>query len=309
MSKLIVDEYTLPENVHRNLSYYVGSFMWCKAHTDAEGNFVVMGNFRQCKDYMMDLHFRNQDHLLKIHWTQENIDWLTSRNDITVNKTYDLKPMTLYVYDMADRTFKEDRYIEKKQLPVVPGTTGTGNSIIHLNNWSRNAVNEPFKHLFLTELDFKTTVDIANTIERGQLIPVWFTYYDQINERTVKVFANIMNVENIDNVEIQLFCSTDIFKAMDLTRPHYVTITNIINREELCTIYVKDADPISNYYITENDIVMSSDMWRNPNFPAECDICGEVTKFAKMEKSEVLIVNPDSFVLVCPTCSGKGTHV
>ena len=240
---------------------------------------------------------------------EKMLTWLTSRNDITVNKTYDLKPMTLYVYDMADRTFKEDRYIEKKQLPVVPGTTGTGNSIIHLNNWPRNAVNEPFKHLFLTELDFKTTVDIANTLERGQLLPVWFTHYDQINERTVKVFANIMNVENIDNVEIQLFCSTEIFKAMDLTRPHYVTITNIINREELCTIYVKDADPISNYYITKNDVVMSIDMWRNPTFPAVCDICGEVTKFAEMEKSEVLIVNPDSFILVCPTCSGKGTHV
>ena len=74
MSKLIVDEYVLPRNVQSNLSCYVGSFMWCKAHTDAEGNFVVMGNFRQCKDYMMDLHFRTQDHLLKEHWTQGNID-------------------------------------------------------------------------------------------------------------------------------------------------------------------------------------------------------------------------------------------
>ena len=74
MSKLIVNESALPEKVHSNLNYYVGSFIWCKAHTDIEGNFVVMGNFRQCKDYMMDLHFRNQDHLLKEHWTQENID-------------------------------------------------------------------------------------------------------------------------------------------------------------------------------------------------------------------------------------------
>ena len=74
MSKLIVNESALPRDVHSNLSYYVGCFMWCKAHTDAEGNFVVMGNFRQCKDYIMDLHFRNQDHLLKEHWTQGNID-------------------------------------------------------------------------------------------------------------------------------------------------------------------------------------------------------------------------------------------
>ena len=74
MSKLIVDEYVLPRNVQRNLSCYVGSFMWCKAHTDAEGNFVVMGNFRQCKDYMMDLHFRTQNHTDIDKWTQGNID-------------------------------------------------------------------------------------------------------------------------------------------------------------------------------------------------------------------------------------------
>ena len=74
MSKLIVDETKFPNTVRSNLQYYIGSYVWCKAHTDAEGNFIVMGNFRQCKDYMMDLHFRRQDHLLKEHWTQENID-------------------------------------------------------------------------------------------------------------------------------------------------------------------------------------------------------------------------------------------
>ena len=74
MSKLIVDVTKFTDSVSDNLSYYIGSFMWCKAHTNEEGDFVFMGNFRQCKDYMMDLHFRNQDHLLKEHWTQENID-------------------------------------------------------------------------------------------------------------------------------------------------------------------------------------------------------------------------------------------
>ena len=74
MLKLIVNESALPGDVHSNLNHYVGSFLWCKAHTDAEGNFVVMGNFRICKDYMMDLHFRTQNHTDINSWTQGNID-------------------------------------------------------------------------------------------------------------------------------------------------------------------------------------------------------------------------------------------
>ena len=74
MSKLIVDETKFPESVRNSLMRYVGSFIWCKAHTNKEGDFVVMGTFRQCKDYMMDLHFRNQNHINLQYWTQENID-------------------------------------------------------------------------------------------------------------------------------------------------------------------------------------------------------------------------------------------
>ena len=55
MSKLIVDETKFPASVRDNLRYYTGDFIWCKAHTNIEGDFVFMGNFRQCKDYMMDL--------------------------------------------------------------------------------------------------------------------------------------------------------------------------------------------------------------------------------------------------------------
>lgn len=91
--------------------------------------------------------------------------------------------------------------------------------------------------------------------------------------------------------------------------PHYVTISNIVHNNGKTTIYVRNSEPIQNYYITENDVVVSIDMWRDPHFPAVCDICGELTKFTNLDKAEVLVVNPESFVLVCPECSGKGTHV
>ena len=239
---------------------------------------------------------------------EKMLTWITSRNDVTINKSYSLKPMTLYTFDFATRVLKEERYIEKKPLPALPPPkTGGGGNIISITNqpWT----GKEKKHLFLTETDFIRKDDLRELLKNNQIIPIWYTHYEHINDRSVKLFANIMNVENIDDVEIQMFMNIEAFKALDMTLPHYVKISNMVVRPELTTIYVRDAEPIKNYHITENDIVVTIDMWRDPNFPAICDICGELTKYPEMNKAEVLIVNPESFVLVCPHCSGKGTHV
>ena len=239
---------------------------------------------------------------------EKMLTWITSRNDVTINKSYSLKPMTLYTFDFATRVLKEERYIEKKQLPALPPPrTGGGSNIISITN--RDWAGKEKKHLFLTEEDFKTQARISDAIKMNEILPVWYTHYEVLNGSTVKLFANVMNVENVDDVEVLLFVNKEVFQSLDLTMPHYVTISNIVHNNGKTTIYVRNSEPIQNYYITENDVVVSIDMWRDPHFPAVCDICGELTKFTNLDKAEVLVVNPESFVLVCPECSGKGTHV
>lgn len=239
---------------------------------------------------------------------EKMLTWITSRNDVTINKSYSLKPMTLYTFDFATRVLKEERYIEKKPLPALPPPkTGGGSNIISITNqpWT----GKEKKHLFLTEEDFKTQARISDAIKMNEILPVWYTHYEVLNGRTVKLFANVMNVENVDDVEILLFVNKDVFQTLDLTMPHYVTISNIVHNNGKTTIYVRGSEAIQNYYITENDIVVSIDMWRDPHFPAVCDICGDLVKYSNLDQAEVLVVNPESFVLVCPVCSGKGTHV
>lgn len=239
---------------------------------------------------------------------EKMLTWITSRNDVTINKSYSLKPMTLYTFDFATRVLKEERYIEKKPLPALPPPkTGGGSNIISITNqpWT----GKEKKHLFLTEEDFKTQARISDAIKMNEILPVWYTHYEELNGRTVKLFANVMNVENVDDVEILLFVNKDVFQTLDLTMPHYVTISNIVHNNGKTTIYVRGSEAIQNYYITENDIVVSIDMWRDPHFPAVCDICGDLVKYSNLDQAEVLVVNPESFVLVCPVCSGKGTHV
>ena len=239
---------------------------------------------------------------------EKMLTWITSRNDVTINKSYSLKPMTLYTFDFATRVLKEERYIEKKPLPAFPPPkTGGGSNIISITNqpWT----GKEKKHLFLTEEDFKTQARISDAIKMNEILPVWYTHYEVLNERTVKLFANVMNVENVDDVEILLFVNKDVFQTLDLTMPHYVTISNIVHNNGKTTIYVRGSEAIENYYITENDIVVSIDMWRDPHFPAVCDICGDLVKYSNLDQAEVLVVNPESFVLVCPVCYGKGTHV
>ena len=239
---------------------------------------------------------------------EKMLTWITSRNDVNINKSYSLKPMTLYTFDFATRVLKEERYIEKKQLPALPPPkTGGGSNIISITN--QHWAGKEKKHLFLTEEDFKTQTRISDAIKMNEIIPVWYTNYEVLNGSTVKLFANVMNVENVDDVEVLLFVNKEVFQSLDLTMPHYVTISNIVHNNGKTTIYVRNSEPIQNYYITENDVVVSIDMWRDPHFPAVCDICGELTKFTNLDKAEVLVVNPESFVLVCPECSGKGTHV
>lgn len=239
---------------------------------------------------------------------EKMLTWITSRNDVTINKSYSLKPMTLYTFDFATRVLKEERYIEKKQLPAIPPPkTGGGSNIISITNqlWT----GKEKKHLFLTEEDFKTQARISDAIKMNEILPVWYTHYEVLNERTVKLFANVMNVENVDDVEILLFVNKDVFQTLDLTMPHYVTISNIVHNNGKTTIYVRGSEAIQNYYITNNDVVVSIDMWRDPHFPAVCDICGDLVKYSNLDQAEVLVVNPESFVLICPVCSGKGTHV
>lgn len=239
---------------------------------------------------------------------EKMLTWITSRNDVTINKSYSLKPMTLYTFDFATRVLKEERYIEKKPLPALPPPkTGGGSNIISITN--QHWAGKEKKHLFLTEEDFKTQARISDAIKMNEILPVWYTHYEVLNERTVKLFANVMNVENVDDVEILLFVNKDVFQTLDLTMPHYVTISNIVHNNGKTTIYVRGSEAIQNYYITENDIVVSIDMWRDPHFPAVCDICGDLVKYSNLDQAEVLVVNPESFVLVCPVCSGKGTHV
>ena len=239
---------------------------------------------------------------------EKMLTWITSRNDVTINKSYSLKPMTLYTFDFATRVLKEERYIEKKQLPALPPPkTGGGSNIISITN--QHWAGKEKKHLFLTEDDFKTQARISDAIKMNEILPVWYTHYEALNGSTVKLFANVMNVENVDDVEVLLFVNKDVFQTLDLTMPHYVTISNIVHNNGKTTIYVRNSEAIQNYYITKNDIVVSIDMWRDPHFPAVCDICGELVKYSNLDQAEVLVVNPESFVLICPVCSRKGTHV
>ena len=74
MSKLIFCPTKYTEHLSVGFNWYPNEFIWCKAHTTEENDFVVMGAFRSCKDYMIDLHYRHQTHTVVDNWTKEQIN-------------------------------------------------------------------------------------------------------------------------------------------------------------------------------------------------------------------------------------------
>lgn len=221
--------------------------------------------------------------------------WVVKRNDQNILKLIPLEPWKLYSYENDTRTFKEERTIVQKKV-IYPVVTTT---IITTGAWK--ATNGSNK-LFLTEDDLKTKEDIKKNIEHGDTIQVWINGYENVSDRASKLFCTVVNADVI-NMEILLYVSKPIFDAMDLCQVHEVTVTSVIvDNNDKSTVFVKDPRGIV-HYETLNNIIVTEQMWRHPDFPAICDCCGELVDKQDLAKSEVYIIKQDQFLLVCPHCT------
>ena len=275
------------------ISRVQGAFAFVWYNTDEKKVYLIRNDLRPLNvvETSNAFHFSSELGLAS---------WVTARNDQTILKTIPLKPWTLYSYDTENRSFEEVRAIaQKKQFfPVVTSTT----PIITIG--TRGLTDGTEARLFLTDDDLKNSATIDANIGRGDLIQVWFTGYKNISERTVKVHCSIINTD-ADNIEMMMYCKGDLFDSLDLTKVHSVIVSNIVHDVQGTTaIYVRLPQELV-FWETTNDVVVTELMWKHPDFPCVCDICGELTKREQLPHSEVLIISDDQFLLMCPHCVNR----
>lgn len=250
------------------------------------------------------LHIGENNDIFAVASEMEMMQWIGARNNIKYHTIHVCQPHKLYSIDLETRKFKEVEEIKKKYVPYIPPSTNTTATVIRqVITPTIHDYGDPSPALFLSDNDIPDAESAMRLLSKGESLNFQVDGYLE-KENNVCIEGSIANITT-PHVKLKWWVTKGMFDIMDLTNVWEVNVLSMTMEKGDCIIYCSRGEEQDTVY-TDNQVVVTSNMWMATTFYNVCDGCSRTISWNDIKDSHVVLKDMSVELFTCPECTKNG---